>query len=117
MCLDSQSSSMHRDTTHVPVVRLLTLLLLVLSVPFLTTLAKTHWYLPQSDPGHYLTIASKAKVAHPQIVFDRPLLDDAIRLFQPELQVQRVAWQDLEPAIPPISLTFSPQFRSPPAQA
>ena len=39
-------------------------LLLLISVPGLSTLAKINWYLPQSNPGHYLTTATKMKVAH-----------------------------------------------------
>jgi hypothetical protein len=39
-------------------------LLLLAAVPGLSTLAKISWYLPQSNPGHYLTTATKMKVAH-----------------------------------------------------
>src|SRR2546428_6613821 len=39
-------------------------LLLVVAVAGLCTIAKVNWYLPQSNPGHYLTTATKMKVAH-----------------------------------------------------
>src|SRR5579883_433478 len=39
-------------------------LLLLISVPGLSTFAKVSWYLPQSNLGHYLTTATKMKAAH-----------------------------------------------------
>jgi hypothetical protein len=40
------------------------LLLLAVAVPTLANFAKSSWYLPQSNPDHYLNIATKMHVRH-----------------------------------------------------
>lgn len=65
-------------------------LLLLFAVPGLSTIAKINWYLPQSDPGHYLTTATKMKVADSHSVFKIGTLQPARKLFfspQPEITI------------------------------
>lgn len=89
-------------------------MLLLFAVPTLATLAKNSWYLPQSNPGHYLNIASKMRVPHcPTILEKAPLR--AIVKFVPTPAVSRSTRErDSEPRIPSIALTISLQHRSPP---
>jgi hypothetical protein len=89
-------------------------LLLLLAVPALSTMAKTNWYLPQSNPGHYLTIASKMKVACSPIVFDRGPVARTPIIVPPQPLTQKTQWSESKPAVPWISLTLSLQHRSPP---
>jgi hypothetical protein len=91
------------------------LLLLALAIPTLSTVAKNSWYLPQSDPGHYLTIASKMKVAGPPVMLHRGLLEPIARVVPSQPQRGRISRLESEPAVPWISLTVSLQQRSPPA--
>jgi hypothetical protein len=92
----------------------ITVLLLLLAVPILSTLARNSWYLSSSDPGHFLITASKMNVAHAPILPDRPLLQTVCVLAppQPEAPISR----NLEPPLllPSISVTLSLQHRSPP---
>lgn len=98
----------------------LILLLLVLSVPALSTLAKTSWFLPQTDTGHYLTVQVKMKAAQPPVLLDRAALENvALRVIaavvtpEPEF---KLAWRDgSDFFVPPIGLTVSLQHRSPPS--
>jgi len=90
-------------------------LLLLLAVPALATMAKTSWYLPQSNPGHYLTIASKMKVACSPVVFDRGPVARIPRVVPPQPLTPQTQWSEWKPAIPWISLTLSLQHRSPPS--
>jgi hypothetical protein len=89
-------------------------LLLLLAVPALSTMAKTNWYLPQSNPGHYLTIASKMKVACSPIVVDRGPVARTPIIVPPQPLTQKTQWSESKPAVPWISLTLSLQHRSPP---
>lgn len=83
-------------------------LLLLLAVPALATMAKTSWYLPQSNLGHYLTIASKMKVACSPVVFDRGPVARIARVVPPQPLTQETQRSEWKPAIPWISLTLSP---------
>jgi hypothetical protein len=92
------------------------LALLFVAVPALSTLAKNSWYLPQSNPGHYLNIASKMQVPHCPFVFDRAPLQATAKFvpWQPLTRSRREP--DLKPPIPSIGVTVSLQHRSPPSQ-
>ena len=91
------------------------ILLLLLAIPTLSTLAKTRWYLPQADAGHYLTGAVKMKVAHSPIVFEGLPPQTDVRIAPPQQPAIRVT-RPIEPApeIPSISVRVSLQHRSPP---
>lgn len=91
------------------------LLLLALAIPTLSTVAKNSWYLPQSDPGHYLTIASKMKVAGSPVMLHRDSLEPIARVIPPQPQRGRISRLESEPAVPWISLAVSLQQRSPPS--
>jgi len=92
-------------------------LLLVLTVPILTTMARRDWYLSPSDPGHYLLDASKAKVA-PGPILQAPLLLPAVAVRFPLQPQIRVEWY-LEPPsslfLYLLGITASLQNRPPPA--
>lgn len=97
-----------------PLVRGALLALLLLAVPTLATLAKNSWYLPQSNPGHYLNIASKMWVPHCPIVLEKTPLRASAK-FVPMLEVIRSARErDSEPPRPSVGVTVSQQHRSPP---
>jgi hypothetical protein len=90
------------------------LVLLLFAVPALATLAKNSWYLPQSNPGHYLNIASKMQVPHCPVILEKAPLR-AIVKFVPTPEVTRSTLErDSKPPIPSISVTLSLQYRSPP---
>jgi hypothetical protein len=90
------------------------LVLLLLAVPMLATLAKQSWYLPQSNPGHYLNIASKMQVPHCPIILEKTPLQ-AIAKLEPPQPVARSTWEvSAEPPKPSIGVTVSLQHRSPP---
>jgi hypothetical protein len=92
------------------------LLLLLFAVPALSTLAKTSWYLPQTDTGHCLNNAIKMKVAYSQFVFDGVLLQPIAKVAPPLPEARRTSRQTQpEPPVPSISLTVSLQRRPPPA--
>jgi len=92
-------------------------LLLLLAVPVLTTLARNNWYLPQSNPGHYLTTASKTKVASRSLDTSRAqvrirTIDDAV---PPRPQAQRIRRTESAPPILLLAdLSVSVQRRPPP---
>jgi hypothetical protein len=97
-------------------VRLATIALLLVVAGFITH-AKTCWYYSPSNPVHYLSIASKAKVAHAPADFgyERPWLP-VIRSVQapPVTHSRRPDENEILP-IQRISITISLQHRSPPA--
>lgn len=91
------------------------LLLLLLAVPALSTLAKTSWYLPQTDTGHRLTNAVKMEVAYSQFAFNSVLLQPIAKVAPPLPEARRTIRQaQPEPSVPSIALTVSPQRRPPP---
>ena len=91
------------------------LLLLLFAVPALSTLAKTSWYLPQTDTGHCLNSAIKMELAYSQFVFNGALLQPIVRVAPPLPEVRRTSRQaQPEPPVLSIALTVSPQRRPPP---
>jgi hypothetical protein len=93
------------------------LLLLVFAVPTLAVLAKTSWYLPHSDTGHYLTGAIKMKTAHSPAVLgagELPLHPTLQAPPQPVIRISRRPSKP-EPAPPFTDLTVSIHRRPPPS--
>ena len=94
--------------------RRVAVVLLLLTVPALSTLAKNSWYLPQADAGHYLTGAVKMRVAHsPELLDSRPLRLIA-NVISPQPQIRKPREPEFAPEIPSISVTVALQHRSPP---
>jgi hypothetical protein len=90
------------------------LILLLLTVPTLSTFAKDSWYLPASNPVHYLNIASKMQVPHCPVVVPKAVLH-VVAIFIPVRPVsERMSAPDLEPPAPTIGVTVSLRHRSPP---
>jgi hypothetical protein len=72
-------------------------LLLVVAVASLCTIAKVNWYLPQSNPGHYLTTATKMRVAHGSVALHTDALQFVRKLvvsLQPELAMFLDDWRE-----------------------
>ena len=91
------------------------LALLLFAVPALSTLAKNSWYLPQSNPVHYLNIASKMQVPHVPVVLEKaPLRPIAMMVPAPEV-IRSTHEPDPEPPKPSIGVTVGLQHRSPPS--
>lgn len=107
-------SCFHLRKWFAPFVKGALLALLLFAVPTLATLAKNSWYLPQSNPGHYLNIASKMQVRHCSIVFEKAPLQPAAKLEPPQPLVQSIPNIDSELPKPSIAVTVSVQHRSPP---
>ena len=96
-------------------VRLATVVLLLVVAGF-TTHAKTCWYYSPSNPVHYISMASKAKVAHAPADLDQQrALEPVIRFvpIPPANDSHRENENEILP-IPRISVTISLQHRSPP---
>jgi hypothetical protein len=91
------------------------LVLLLFAVPTLSTLAKNSWYLPQSNPGHYLNIASKMQVPHSPVILEKAPLQAVAMLVPPQPVARSIPEPDSEPPNPSISVTVSLQHRSPPS--
>lgn len=108
------SPSLHLRKCFAPFVKGALLALLLLAVPTLATLAKDSWYLPQSNPGHYLNIASKMQVPHCPIVFEKTPLEATAKLKPPQPLAQRIPEADSVLPKPSIAVTVSVQHRSPP---
>src|SRR5579862_5174731 len=98
--------------------RLTAILLLLLTVPGLSTLAKHSWYLPASNLTHFLTAASKMRVVRPTAAPDRSSLQAiAVAVLpQPPVPIVYCIAYCIAPApAPPRSgVPVSPQLRSPP---
>lgn len=111
----SINSFSHLRSRIAPIVRGALLALLLLAVPTLATLAKNSWYLPQTNPVHYLNIASKMQVPHVPVVLDKtPLQLIAMLIPAPEV-VRSMQEPDFEPPIPSVGITVALQHRSPPS--
>jgi hypothetical protein len=109
------NSSLHLRRCLGPFVKGALLALLLFAVPTFATLAKNSWYLPQSNPVHYLNIASKMQVPHVPVVLEKAPLQP-IAMLIPAPEVIRVACEsDPEPPRPSIGVTVSLQHRSPPS--
>jgi hypothetical protein len=92
------------------------LLLLLFAVPALSVLAKTSWYLPHTDTGHYLTGAIKMKTAHSPAVLgagELPVQPTLLAPPQPAVRISRRP-PEPEPAPPFTNLTVSIHRRPPP---
>jgi hypothetical protein len=89
-------------------------LLLLLAVPAFTTQARTNWYLPQSNPGHYLTAASKV-VVPPPVAISNAQAEVVIRVLwvMPETRMARPA--EPEPRTQFVELITPLRHRPPPA--
>jgi hypothetical protein len=91
------------------------LALLLLAVPTLSTLAKNSWYLPQSNPGHYLNIANKMQVRHCAIILEKTPLQAKAKLEPPpQPPARHIREADWEPPKPSLGVIVSLQHRSPP---
>jgi hypothetical protein len=107
-------SRFHLRKWFAPFIKGALLALLLFAVPTLATLAKASWYLPQSNPGHYLNIASKMQVRYCSVLFERAPLQTAARLEPPQPPAQGLPEIDSELPKPSIAVTVSVQHRSPP---
>jgi hypothetical protein len=81
----------------------------------LSTLAKNSWYLPQSNPGHYLNIASKMQVRHCPIILEKTPLQEIAKFVPAPEVIRGPRERDSEPPKPSIGVTVSLQHRSPPS--
>jgi hypothetical protein len=106
--------SLHLRKRFAPFVKGALLALLLFAVPTLSTLAKTSWYLPQSNPGHYLNIASKMQVRHCAVILEKAPLHTTAKLPIPRPVARSAREADSEPPKPSIGVTVSLQYRSPP---
>jgi hypothetical protein len=110
------NSSLHLRRCLAPFVKGALLALLLFAVPALSTLAKNSWYLPQSNPVHYLNIASKMQVPHVPVVLEKaPLRAIAMLIPAPEELIRSTHEPDWQPPKPSIGVTVSLQHRSPPS--
>jgi len=93
-------------------------LLLVVAVAGLCTIAKVNWYLPQSNPGHYLTTATKMKVAHGWVALHTDALQSVRKLvvsLQPEIAM--FLEERRETSVPRMLWTAILIHRSPPSES
>jgi hypothetical protein len=92
-----------------------TVLILLFAVAGLSTGAKNSLYYPRTTSVHYLSIASKAKVAASPAQIDRNPLHPVAKLVPPPPVTRRTIENKAEP--PPIQhlcVTVALQHRSPP---
>jgi len=109
------NSSSHLSKRFAPLVRGALFALLLFSVPALSTLAKNSWYLPQSNPVHYLNIASKMRVPQVAVVLSKTPLQP-IAMLIPAPEIIRITHEpDWQPPKPSIGVTVALQHRSPPS--
>jgi hypothetical protein len=106
--------SLHLRKWFAPFVKGALLALLLFAVPTLATLAKNSWYLPQSNPGHYLNTASKMQVRHCPVILEKTPLQATTKLPMPQPIARSTREADSEPPKPSIGVTVSLQHRSPP---
>lgn len=91
------------------------ILALLVAVAGLSTLAKNSLYYPKSHPTHYVSIASKARVAQAPAALDRAPLIPVARMVPPQPVVHAARHEEPEtPPIPEIGVVVSRQHRSPP---
>jgi hypothetical protein len=94
----------------------LAILALLVALAGFVTVARNSWYCSQSNPAHYLSIASKAKVSCAQAMPNQEPLKPIARSVQP--QPNQVAFRrtrENPPETPKVSLNVLLQHRSPPA--
>lgn len=109
------NSSLHLRKCLAPFVKGALLALLLFAVPALSTLAKNSWYLPQSNPVHYLNIASKMQVPHVPVVLEKAPLRPIAMIIPPPEVIGSTREPDREPPKPSIGVTVALQHRSPPS--
>lgn len=98
-----------------PICKRVFVLVLLLSVPILATLARNNWYLPPSNSGHYLTVASKTKVASGFAGLVGVLTPDVAMLSLPEPQTRRIRLPESWAAVSLMNLPVCLRRRPPPA--
>src|ERR1700688_3078364 len=81
-----------------------TVLLLMLEVPFLSTVAKASSYVPSSPLGHYISASTKMEVDSFPIIYDLGLPAQIINLIPPRPQVRSSRQAEPEPDIRSISV-------------
>ena len=109
------NSSLHLRKCLAPFVRGVLLALLLFAVPALSTLAKNSWYLPQSNPVHYLNIASKMQVPHVPVILEKAPLRPIAKLIPAPEVIRSTDEPDPDPPKPSIGVTVTLQLRSPPS--
>ena len=97
-----------------PFVKGVLLALLLFAVPTLSTLAKNSCYLPQSNPVHYLNIASKMQVPYVPVVLEKAPLRPIAKLIPAPEVIRSTHEPDPEPPRPSIGVLVALQHRSPP---
>jgi hypothetical protein len=93
-------------------------LLLVVAVHGLCTIAKVNWYLPQSNLGHYLTTATKMRVAHSSVALHTGTLQSVRKLVvsqHPEIAMFLDEWR--ETSVLRMLWTAILVHRSPPSES
>jgi hypothetical protein len=92
-----------------------TVLFLLFAVAGLATGAKNSLYYPHSNSVHYLSSASKAKVAAVPVLTDRNLLRPVARVMPPQPVIQTAHENQTEaPPVQQLCVTIALQHRSPP---
>lgn len=91
------------------------MLLLLIAVASLSTLAKNSEYLPESNPAHFLSMASKMKAGHlPVLVVPAPLsLPSKLAPPLPTFRARRPVRLE-KPRLQQIDWSVSLQYRPPP---
>jgi hypothetical protein len=110
----------HRSSDAARWMRLLNraaVVLLLLAVPFLSTLAKKSWYLPQSDTAHYLNGAVKMKASHGPILVSREPSRPAAELVLPPVLLGSLRPEQTKPSGIDLAVLISLRHRSPPLAA
>jgi hypothetical protein len=96
--------------------QLATVVLLLFAVAVLSTLAKNSQYFPQSNPTHYVNIASKMKASPSPAVLKREPLCPIAKVVPPQLPGPRNhGVEEISLPSPSIGVTVSIQHRSPPS--
>src|SRR5690242_8544783 len=90
-------------------------LVLLLCVPILATLARNSWYLPPSNPGHYLMEASKAEIVISPIAFSLAVVPLIAGMLPPREQTQRIHIVEVVPYVPLMTLAAPLRRRPPPS--
>jgi hypothetical protein len=117
---NSAELSGHRISDAARWMRLLNraaIVLLLLAVPFLSTLAKKSWYLPQSETAHYLNGAVKMKVAHGPVLVSRAPARPAVKTLLPQLLIEARRPEQTKPSGIDLAVLISLRHRSPPLAA
>jgi hypothetical protein len=90
---------------------------LLVAVAGLSTLAKNSLYYPKTNPSHYVSIASKARIASAPAVEQRAPMLPMVRMTPPQTLIRTAAAPHEGSEAPPIleiGIVLSLQHRSPP---